>query len=84
MARRPSKRTDLLPDLVEPHTDTDDDPSFLELKLEIAIRKGLGDHPFPPTLRADLANLLKVDISDGTWQAIKAATARYMLRLSVG
>ena len=80
MARRPTKRTDLLPDLAGSNADPGDDPSFLDLKLEIAIRKGLGDDPFPPVVRSQLANLLGIEISDKTWQAVKAATARYMLR----
>jgi hypothetical protein len=80
VARRPSKRTNFLPDLTG---DPSDDPRSDGLKIEIAIRKGaLGEYPFPNEVRDDLNELLNVDISNVSWYEIKAVTARYMLRAS--
>jgi hypothetical protein len=83
MARRESKRIDLIPDFMGPDSDPSDDPSLAGLKLEIAMRKGaLREFPFTTEVRGDLAGLLNVNISHATWRKIKVATARYVFRVS--
>src|SRR5215207_6125667 len=80
MARRPSRRIDLLQHLVEPDADWED-PALIKLQLEIAIRKGLClEFPFSSEVQDDVAALLGVTISKAVWMKVNVATARYMVR----